>query len=239
MAFQIGPLGWLANVPCSFLFGGNLKMLATIYMTDKWNYHWYAQHYEDILKKDRRKRLNLLEIGIGGYDDPRMGGNSLRMWRDFLPNGRVFGVDLFDKSPHDARRIKTFRGSQVDPAFLDDVVREMGRIDVVIDDGSHMNEHILFTFRHLFPLLADDGIYIVEDAQTSYWSEFGGNELDRNDLSTAMGYFKSLVDGLDWEELRGNYRPTYFDQNIKSIAFYHNLVVIKKGANREGGCPVE
>jgi len=238
-AFQTGPFGWLANIPCRFLFGGNLKMLATIYMTDKWNYHWYVQHYEEHLKQNRRKQINLLEIGIGGYDNPRMGGNSLRMWSDFLPNGRVFGVDIFDKSSHDRKRIKTFRGSQVDSAFLDMVVREIGRIDVIIDDGSHINEHILFTFQYLFPHLADGGVYIVEDAHTSYWSEFGGNEVDRNDPTTAMGYFKSLVDGLDWEEFRGNYNPTYLDQNIKSVAFYHNLIIVRKGANREGGCPAD
>jgi hypothetical protein len=37
-------------------------MLATIYMSDKWNYLWYAQHYEDLLRKVRRKRMNVLEI---------------------------------------------------------------------------------------------------------------------------------------------------------------------------------
>jgi demethylmacrocin O-methyltransferase len=234
-AFQIGPLGWLANIPCALLFGRNLRMLATIYMTDKWNYHWFAQHYEDLLRKDRRKRINLLEIGIGGDEDPKKGGNSLRMWADYLPNARIFGADIFDKSAHDRRRIKTFRGSQADPAFLDMLVREIGKIDVIIDDGSHRNEHMLFTFQYLFPHLADGGIYVIEDAQTSYWSEYGGNEVDRNDPNTAMGYFKSLVDGLNWEEFRGSYIPTYLDQNIKSVAFYHNMIAIRKGDNKEGG----
>ncbi len=233
--FQMGPFGWLMNVPCALLFGRNLRMLATIYMTDKWNYHWFAQHYEDLLKKDRRKKLNLLEIGIGGDENPRKGGNSLRMWADYLPNARIFGIDIFDKSPHDRGRIKTFRGSQADPVFLDNAVSEIGKLDVIIDDGSHTNEHILFTFQYLFPKLAEGGLYIVEDIQTSYWSEYGGNETDRNDPSTAMGYFKFLTDGLNWEEFRGDYEATYFDQHIKSIAFYHNMIVIKKGDNREGG----
>jgi hypothetical protein len=61
-AFQIGPFGWLLNIPCALLFGRNLRMLATIYMSDKWNYLWYAQHYEDLLRKVRRKRMNVLEI---------------------------------------------------------------------------------------------------------------------------------------------------------------------------------
>jgi methyltransferase family protein len=233
-AFQTGPFGWLANIPCNILFGRNLKTLATIYVSDKWNSHWYAQYYEDIFRRERRRRVSVLEIGVGGYDDPVMGGSSLRMWNGYFPNGRIYGIDLYDKSPHDRRRIKTFRGSQTDSRFLDMVVREIGKIDVIIDDGSHRNEHILFAFQHLFPHLADGGVYAIEDIQTSYWSEYGGNEVDCNDTGTAMGYFKSLADGLNWEEYRGNYSPTYLDQNIKWIAFYHNLIIIRKGSNREG-----
>jgi hypothetical protein len=234
VAFQTGAFGWLLNIPCAFLFGRNLTMLATYFVSDKWNIHWYAQHYEDILRRSRRKRISLLEIGIGGYDDPRKGGSSLRMWKAYFPNGRIHGIDICDKSLHDQRRIKTFCGSQIDPLFLGKVVREIGKIDIIIDDGSHQNEHILFTFQHLFPHLADGGLYAIEDTQTSYWKRYGGNDLDRNDHSTSMGYFKSLTDGLNWEEFQGNYRPTYLDQNIKSIAFYHNLIIIRKGSNREG-----
>jgi hypothetical protein len=237
LAFQISPFGRLAEIPCELLFGGNLKMLATIYMTDKWNSHWYVEHYESFFRQIRRKRINILEIGIGGYKDPRMGGNSLRMWRAYFPNGHVYGVDLYDKSPHNQRRLKTFRGSQIDPEFLDTVVREIGKIDIIVDDGSHRSDHTLFSFQCLFPHLAEGGFYAIEDTQTSYRAAYGGNAVDRNDSNTTMGYLKSLVDGLNWEEFTGDYNPTYFDLNIKSIAFYHNLIIIRKGSNREGSQP--
>jgi hypothetical protein len=226
--FQIGRFGWLIDLPMEVLFGADMKILATIYQTDKWNVHWYAQHYEVLFHKIRRKRINLLEIGVGGEENPRKGGSSLRMWRAYFPKGRIFGVDLYDKSPHDRGRIRTFRGSQADPQFLDKVVREIGNVDVIIDDGSHINSHMIFTFQHLFPYLAGGGIYAVEDTLTSYWAGYGGNETDRNDLTTAMGYFKSLTDGLNWREFRNSYTPNYFDLNIESIAFYKNLIVIKK-----------
>lgn len=232
-SFQISPLGRFADIPVALLFGGNLKMLATLYLSDKWNSHWYAQHYETHFRPLRRKNINILEIGIGGYERPIDGGNSLRMWRTYFPNGRVYGIDIYDKSPHDRRRIKTFKGSQTDPLFLEYVVREIGKISIIIDDGSHENEHVLFTFQHLFPHLADGGIYAIEDIQTSYWPKFGGNSANRNDPTTSMGYFKSLTDGLNWEEFPGHHNPDYLDLNIKSIAFYHNLIIIMKGSNRE------
>jgi hypothetical protein len=89
----------------------------------------------------------------------------------------------------------------------------------------------------LFPHLADDGFYVVEDTETSYQESEGGNSVERNDIRTTMGYFKSLTDGLNWEEFKNENQPTYLDLNIKAITFYHNLIVIKKGSNREGTCP--
>jgi Cephalosporin hydroxylase len=233
-AVQTGRFGWLADIPCALLFGRDLRMLAGAYFTDKWSSHWYAQHYEDRFRQVRRRKLSILEIGIGGYDDPRMGGGSLRMWRTYFPNGRVYGIDIYEKSAHNRRRIKTFRGSQTDPLFLDSVVREIGKIDIIIDDGSHRNEDVLLTFQHLFPHLADGGFYVVEDTQTSYWPNHGGDSSGGNNPHTTMGYFKSLTDGLNWEEFRGDRSPSYLDLNIKSIAFYHNLIFITKGTNREG-----
>lgn len=233
LEFQIGRFGWLINLPSEIFFGADLKMLATIYGTDKWNRHWYAQHYEDLFHKIRRKRINLLEIGIGGDENPRQGGRSLRMWRAYFPKGRIFGIDIYDKSAHNGARIRTFRGSQADPEFLDAVVREIGRINVIVDDGSHINSHMIFTFQHLFPYLAGGGTYAVEDTQTSYWKEYGGDENGGNNPATAMGYFKSLADGLNWRDFRNGHSPSYFNLHIESIAFYHNLIVVKKRLSGE------
>ena len=50
-----------------------------------------------------------------------------------------------------------------------------------------------------------------------------------------MNYFKNLADGLNYEEFDNPfYRPTFFDEHIVSIHFYHNLIFIYKGLNNEG-----
>jgi demethylmacrocin O-methyltransferase len=105
----------------------------------------------------------------------------------------------------------------------------------MIDDGSHLNEHVITSFRTLFPLLAEDGIYVIEDTQTSYWPKFGGDSYNLNNANTIMNFLKTLTDGLNYEEIaRKDYPPSYFDQNIVSLHFYHNLVFIYKGRNEEG-----
>jgi len=221
---------------CHRLFvGSNLKMLAILNKTDKWGSHWYAQHYERHFAPLRHKRLNVLEIGIGGWKDPELGGGSLRMWRTYFPRSRVYGIDICDKRPHDEARIKTFMGSQVDEGFLDGVVKTIGRLDIVIDDGSHLNQHVLRTFELLFPRLSEDGLYVIEDTQTSYWSKYGGSSTELNGTNTTMGFLKTLTDGLNYEEFeKVRTRSSYYDQNIVAIHFYHSLVFLQKGRNQEG-----
>ena len=216
------------------MIGSNLKALAIVNNSDKWGIHWYAPHYETHFARLRKKRLNILEIGVGGYDYPERGGGSLRMWRTYFPKSRIYGIDIVDKSPHDERRIKTFRGSQVDEVFLEGVVSSIGRIDIIIDDDSHLNEHVIRTFEFLFPRMSENGFYVIEDTQTSYWKDFGGSSEDLNRVDTSMGFFKRLVDGLNYKEFESEgYRPTYYDQNIVAFHFYHNLIFIQKGPNTE------
>ncbi len=210
-------------------------MLATLYGTDKWGEHWYAAHYQRHFQRFRRKRIVLLEIGIGGYDDPQKGGGSLRMWRRYFPKATIVGLDYHDKSPHAERRIRIYRGDQSDEAVLRRIVEEVGRPDIVIDDGSHLNPHVIKSFEVLFPLLADDGMYVIEDTQTAYWPDFGGSSDDLVHAPTSMRLLKNLVDGLNHEEfIKPGYVATYYDRHITALHFYHNLVFVQKGVNQEG-----
>ena len=212
----------------------DLTGLAVHFGTDKWGTHRYTPHYQRHLEHLRGEKFTLLEIGIGGYSKAGKGGASLRMWKHFFPKAQVVGLDIADKSFVDAPRIRTYQGSQVDEAVLRKIFDDAGEIKVVIDDGSHRPEHIRETFRMVFPLLPDDGIYAIEDTQTSYWPEWGGSE-DRHDPTTTMALVKDLVDGLNFEEyVDESYEPTYTDLHVKAVHAYHNLVIIEKGDNREG-----
>ena len=157
------------------------------------------------------------------------------MWRTYFPRSRIYGIDVYDKSPHNERRIKTFMGSQVDEQFLAEVAQTVGRLDIVIDDGSHLNQHVLRTFELLFPRLSQDGIYVIEDTQTSYWCTYGGSSTELDRVDTVMGFLKTLVDGVNYEEFEAeHYGPSYYEQNIVAIHFYHNLGSFKKVSTRKG-----
>jgi hypothetical protein len=170
--------------------------------------------------------LRFLEIGVSK-------GGSLQLWRRFFGSDAViYGVDI---DPHCAavagpdRQVRI--GSQADPAFLRSVVEEMGGIDVVLDDGSHVASHQRASFDTLFPLLSMGGLYVVEDTHTSYWIKHGGG-LRRPGAFVETA--KSLVDGMHKWYFRApvGRRARIAQTEITSIQFYDSIVVIEKGEHR-------
>jgi hypothetical protein len=218
--------------------GQSLANLAALYHTDKCDWHWYIDHYERHFGPFRRRRVNLLEIGIGGYEDPRAGGASLRMWKAWFRHAAIHGIDIFDKRPHDEPRIRTHQGSQSDLAFLNSVMDEIGEVHLIVDDGSHQNEHVVTTFDALFPRLAMGGIYVVEDTHTSYWPDYGGSADNLLAPHTMMNRLKYLADSINYREFRGKeHKPDPFEAHVVGVHFYHGIVFVEKGVN-DGKRPV-
>ncbi|WP_413991066.1 hypothetical protein ACMDCR_02815 [Labrys okinawensis] len=214
-----------------------LTKLAISHGTDKAIAHKYTQHYNRHFSPLRDYPIRLLEIGIGGYGEPDAGGHSLRMWRDYFPKAQIIGLDYYPKPGVAGKRIKTYTGSQGSPQALAKILDEIegGEFDIIIDDGSHRPEHVIPSFWMLFQHVAPNGWYVVEDVQTSYWPIFGGSITPTANPQTTMEFFKSLIDGLNWEEMHApGYSPNYTDLNIFGMHFYHNLIFIQKGDNQEG-----
>lgn len=212
-----------------------LSLIAAQHGTDKWGIHFYTPTYHELLCHLRDRPVRLLEIGIGGYANPDCGGLSLLMWRDYFPSGHIFGLDKELKRLPAQERIEIVRGDQSSAADLEVLANTHGPFDVIIDDGSHRPEHIVFTFEHLFPALQANGIYIVEDTQTSHLREFGGAHPAIAGRSSVR-YFAELAEGLNYREI-GRIDPAWqphpFASCIREVRFLHNLVIVRAGSNRE------
>lgn len=218
----------------------DLGELSTRFGSDKWaSFHWYAQHYSRHFAPLRDSPVRLLEIGIGGYQYEDLGGESLRMWQRYFRRGLVYGLDIFRKPGVCGPRMRIVQGDQSDPQFLDELGCQLGPFDIVIDDGSHINDHVKTSFDSLFPHVRPGGLYVIEDLQTAYWPGYGGDSEDLNNADTSIRMLKTLVDGLNYQELperRRNF-PSYTDQHVVGLHFYHNLAVVEKGLNAEDGIP--
>jgi hypothetical protein len=111
-----------------------------------------------------RRPLRFLEIGV-------FRGGSLEVWRRFFgPDAVIAGIDIDPACARfDGVAAMVRIGSQDDPEFLRQVVAEMGGVDAVLDDGSHVASHQRASFGTLFPLLSESGVYMIEDTHTAYW----------------------------------------------------------------------
>ena len=184
----------------------------------KWTH--YLPIYDQLLVPYVETKVRMLEIGVHK-------GGSLDMWRKLLGSQAIiFGIDIDpDCTKFDGQSAYVRIGSQADPDFLRRVVDEMGGVDVVLDDGSHVASHQRASFDALFPLLSDGGLYIIEDMQTAYWGHFEGG-LKRK--GTAIEFLKDKIDAMHRHYLVPGRNRSEAIPEIESIQFFDFIASVRK-----------
>ena len=149
--------------PCSPIYAAN-KGGSPL---DKWVH--YFPIYDRHLATYRGSAIRVLEIGV-------YRGGGLAMLGHYLgPAAQIVGIDIDELARTGAGRHVVEIGDQEDPAFLSSVAERHGPFDIVIDDGGHTMRQQIRSVETLFPLLAEGGVYIVEDCHTSYWAPLCGS----------------------------------------------------------------
>jgi hypothetical protein len=189
-----------------------LQELGLKYGTDKSRHQYKNVSYLDIynkhFEKDRNEVKTFVEIGI-------LNGSSLKMWRDYFPNATIYGIDIDPRcSSYESDRIKVFIGDQNDDIFLEKIKNEIGEIDILLDDGSHITSHQIKTFNYLYPSIKKGGFFAIEDLRNSY-EEFLNHHNIRNEWP-GMKYNDST------DQLK-NYRhefDTWVSKMVKQLDFH-------------------
>jgi hypothetical protein len=123
---------------------------AARYDTDKCDHPHYLRSYEEYLTPLRDQEVKLFELGV-------LKGGSLKLWRDYFPNGTIVGLDLNPVKIDDPTgRIRVYQGEQQDTVLLDRIARETA------PEGFDLFDN------HLKP----GGLYVIEDWATGYWDSF-------------------------------------------------------------------
>ena len=147
--------------------------------------HFY-ELYSNHLCHLQREPIKLLEIGV--YN-----GGSLYMWKQFFDKvEKIVGIDIdpYCKRWQDRdENIFVEIGDQSDTEFLKHINDEYGPFDIIIDDGGHENFQTIASFNTLFPLLNDEGIYVVEDTYHSYWPDYSCDRDKSTELFSPDGVF--------------------------------------------------
>jgi hypothetical protein len=193
----------------------------------KWKHYFpiYERHFRDFVYKP----VTFIEIGCGR-------GGSLQMWkRYFGPHARIVGIDILSECKQfEEDQVEIRIGAQQDLQFLESIVAEFGASDIVLDDGSHVMSHVIASFQFLYPQVAKNGVYMVEDLHTAYWEEYEGG---LRKPTTFIELSKNLVDELNADHCRGAVVPTDFTKTTLSMHFYDSVTVFEKGVHTKKWAP--
>jgi hypothetical protein len=214
-----------------------LSFLLRVCLSDKHQpfEHAYGHTYGALFWRFKYRPIKLLEIGIGGYDK-RLGGESINAWQAYFPFAAIIGCDNRDKSRLVTPRTNIYLLDQSSKVQLGELCKKEAPFDIIIDDGSHLSAHQIGAFEILYLALKSGGLYIIEDVQTSYWSDGGYDGASIKDAKfsdTCVGYFLRLAKYINHHELRDlsgvDADMHKLAKSIKQIIFEHNLIIVVKG----------
>jgi hypothetical protein len=134
--------------------------------------HGYASVYARVLREIGHD-VDLLEIGLGTNRPAAVStmgasgkpGASLRAFRDFLPQARIYGADVDRSILFTEPRIRTAFVDQTALATFDAMTATLGceAFDLIIDDGLHSSEANLNTTIFGLRALKNGGWLVIED----------------------------------------------------------------------------
>ena len=177
--------------------------------------HTYADYYSSLFAHCRLAPTKVFECGLGTNNPDlasSMGvngkpGASLRVWKEYFPNATIYGADIDRDVLFEEPRIKTYYVDQLDPDSIGEMWREVGvrDFDFMLDDGLHTFEAGSTLFSNSIAMLAQHGVYVIEDVS--------GPDLREYDK-----FFSGL-----------NYRVEFISLHRVGMALGNNsLVVIRK-----------
>lgn len=184
-------------------------------------------HYFDIYDRHfsqyRGKNITILEFGV-------FQGGSLEMWRKYFgKKARIIGVDVNPKCKTlEGKNIEIYIGDQEDRKFLQQLMKKIGKVDVVIEDGGHTMKQQIATFEEVYPHVRNGGVFLIEDLHTSYWEEYGGGYKKR---TTFIEYAKNIIDDINAWHSRDRVKHSINNNtlSIKGMHVYDSIIVFDKG----------
>lgn len=208
----------------------DLDIIGVLEGTDKSssvNSAWdYLRHYQALFAPWQHQPINVIEIGVDR-------GASLNVWRKYFSVARIIGIDINpDCRAFAGDRVVIEIGSQEDPGFLHRVCSKYPP-SIIIDDGSHFAHHVVWSFRYLFPILQDGGLYIVEDLAF----HFGKREQGAEERTvSAPDYFL----GLARQRMANNFHlcemwgeDQFIRDHLDAITFIGSALAVRKRKTRD------
>lgn len=203
----------------------SFKSIGEKYQTDKVLHHGYFNFYPRFLEPLRNEAFNMLEIGLGSFQDNT--GNSPKLWKEYFPYSNIFVMDIDHEYTDEYGRV--IKGDQSSLNDLNNIKNIIQSAKFIIDDGSHHPEHQILSFEFLFDnLLELGGVYIIEDIECSYWHP-------HEDI---YGYTTGYLNIIDYftkyqHEVNSEFNDVSNRLKISTITYGQNCIIITKQTQEE------
>ena len=171
--------------------------------------------YQFRLQKYSGLPVTLVEVGV-------FEGGSLEMWRNFLgAEARIIGIDANPRVKDlDIPGVEIYIGDQSNPKFWNNFFSEIGKIDILIDDGGHTNKQQILTVEHAIPNIKDGGVILVEDTHFSF-----SNEVGNPNKNSFINYAKLVAENLSKRYLYKNIDLNNYTKFISSVEFFDSVCI--------------
>lgn len=122
---------------------------------DKNGIHTYTETYDGLFEPFQ-KGCSFMEIGLAL-------GHSIQLFDEYFDNSTITGVDIHVCFKHEKYRnqVDIIQADATKASFLDHIKNKT--FDIIIDDGSHMTQDQIDTFKLLKGKMNKGGVYVIED----------------------------------------------------------------------------
>lgn len=155
-----------------------LTGFADLYGSDKGTRHHaphgYSLFYDMLFAGRRKDKMNVLELGLQIATEKMREKTELRegtqapsiaMWSNYFPNSKIYGADISDFSNMTGKNFQFIHADLSCQKDIEKILDLQITFDIIIDDASHATYDQKLCFANLFPVLRENGLYIVEDLQ--------------------------------------------------------------------------
>ena len=146
------------------------------------------------------------------------------MWTVYFgKEARIIGIELHPNAKElEKHGFEIYIGSQSDKNFWRNFYSKVGKIDILLDDGGHVNDQQIITLSESVHNINDNGIIVTEDVHTSYLKKFGNPS-----KYSFINYSKYLIDVIisRFPETKIK-KNNDFRNKMYSISFYESIVAI-------------
>ena len=182
----------------------------------KWNN--YFEIYENLFQKFLKKKITIVEVGIGD-------GGSLFMWKNFFgKKAKIIGIELNPESKKlEKKGFKIFNGDQSSKDFWKSFYKKIGKIDILVDDGGHTNIQQITTLIESINYVKPGGMIIIEDTHTSFMKN---KDFKNPSKYSFINFTSSLIEVIHRRNPNLKKELNFISKKINSIEYYDSITVI-------------